>query len=221
MLARRLIAVPAVGTSVVRRGERTDDELPRLYGFTALPTSSTMPQYSWPIGVGCVMAFAPRYGHRSDPQTHVTDVLTMASVGSTIWAKGAVQIAHRVAHKGLFLARVHSLHLRYGQTGDLRRPPGEQDLVNTIHECFGMISRHCRPLSWSQRSAASRAPRNAWAFLRPRSATRCAGLKKELACACSRERRAASRRRMLESAFWRGCVQRLWMCGKHWTRSQG
>jgi hypothetical protein len=50
--ARRLIAVLAVWTRVVGSGERADHELPRLTDLTALPTSSTMPQYSCPIGVG-------------------------------------------------------------------------------------------------------------------------------------------------------------------------
>jgi len=57
---------------------------PGLTAETALPTSSTMPQYSWPIGVGCVIGLAPRYGHRSDPHTQVADMLMIASVGLMI-----------------------------------------------------------------------------------------------------------------------------------------
>ena len=48
---------------------------------TALPTSSTTPQYSCPIAIGDVTSFRPRYGHRSDPQMQEADSLMMASVG--------------------------------------------------------------------------------------------------------------------------------------------
>src|SRR5438105_12275609 len=58
---------------------------PGLIEATALPTSSTMPQYSWPMGVGWGTGLMPRYGHRSDPHTHVAEVLMMASVGLTIF----------------------------------------------------------------------------------------------------------------------------------------
>ena len=57
---------------------------PGVIDLTARPTSSTMPQYSWPMGVGPSVALMPRYGHRSDPQMHVADSLMTASVGSTI-----------------------------------------------------------------------------------------------------------------------------------------
>src|SRR5690348_13911504 len=57
---------------------------PRLTCFTSRPTSSTTPQYSWPIGVGPFGASMPRYGHRSEPQTQVADRRMMTSVGSTI-----------------------------------------------------------------------------------------------------------------------------------------
>jgi len=33
---------------------------PGLIDSTALPTSSTIPQYSWPNGVGCVTGSMPR-----------------------------------------------------------------------------------------------------------------------------------------------------------------
>jgi hypothetical protein len=52
---------------------------------TPLPTSSTMPQYSCPIGVGWAIAWMPRYGHRSEPHTHVAEILMMASVGFMIF----------------------------------------------------------------------------------------------------------------------------------------
>src|SRR5215831_14077681 len=58
---------------------------PGLTDLTALPTSSTIPQYSCPIGVGCGIGLMPRYGHRSDPHTHVAEVLMMASVGLMIF----------------------------------------------------------------------------------------------------------------------------------------
>src|SRR6266403_1470519 len=57
---------------------------PGLIEVTALPTSSTMPQYSCPIGVGWGTGLMPRYGHRSDPHTQVADILMMASVGFKI-----------------------------------------------------------------------------------------------------------------------------------------
>ena len=55
---------------------------------TSLPTSSTMPQYSWPIGVGPSIGSMPRYGQRSDPHTQAAEVLMMASVGSMIVGSG-------------------------------------------------------------------------------------------------------------------------------------
>jgi hypothetical protein len=58
---------------------------PGLTFLTALPTSSTMPQYSCPIGVGWVSGSLPRYGHRSDPQMQVAVMRMMASVGSIIF----------------------------------------------------------------------------------------------------------------------------------------
>src|SRR5690349_18885234 len=50
--------------------------------LTSLPTSSTMPQYSWPIGVGPAIGCSPRYGHRSDPHTHAAEILMIASLRS-------------------------------------------------------------------------------------------------------------------------------------------
>ena len=57
---------------------------PGLTEVTARPTSSTMPQYSCPIGLGSGNRLMPRYGHRSDPQTQVAEILMMASVGLMI-----------------------------------------------------------------------------------------------------------------------------------------
>jgi hypothetical protein len=57
---------------------------PGLTDRAAPPTSSTMPQYSCPIGVGPLIGCSPRYGHRYDPHTHVSEIRMMASVGSTI-----------------------------------------------------------------------------------------------------------------------------------------
>jgi len=57
---------------------------PGLMDLTVLPTSSTMPQYSCSIGVGWGTGLMPRYGHRSDPHTHVAEILMMASVGFMI-----------------------------------------------------------------------------------------------------------------------------------------
>ncbi len=49
--------------------------------LTALPTSSTTPQYSRPMAMGALTSFKPRKGQRSDPQMQVTDSRMMASVG--------------------------------------------------------------------------------------------------------------------------------------------
>ena len=57
---------------------------PGFTAVTALPTSSTMPQYSCPMGVGWGTGLMPRYGHRSDPHTQVAEILMMASVGLMI-----------------------------------------------------------------------------------------------------------------------------------------
>src|SRR5688572_3081236 len=56
--------------------------------LTSLPTSSTMPEYSWPIGCGSVIGAMPRYGHRSDPHTQAAETRRMASVGSRIVGSG-------------------------------------------------------------------------------------------------------------------------------------
>jgi len=37
------------------------------------------------IGVGSGIAWMPRYGHRSEPHTHVAEILMMASVGFMIF----------------------------------------------------------------------------------------------------------------------------------------
>src|SRR5437016_11674079 len=84
---------------------------PGLTEVTALPTSSTMPQYSCPIGVGCGTALMPRYGHRSDPHTHVAEFLMMASVGLAIvgvsrsskrTSRGPYRIAPRMVYLLVF-----------------------------------------------------------------------------------------------------------------------
>jgi hypothetical protein len=54
---------------------------PGFTDFTDRPTSSTNPQYSCPIGVGPFIGCSPRYGHRSDPHTHVAAMRMTASVG--------------------------------------------------------------------------------------------------------------------------------------------
>jgi hypothetical protein len=55
---------------------------------TALPTSSTMPQYSWPIAIGAVTGFRPRNGQRSEPQMQEAESRMMASVGFWIFGLG-------------------------------------------------------------------------------------------------------------------------------------
>src|SRR5215218_9079946 len=51
----------------------------------SLARSSTTPQYSCPIGVGPFIGCSPRYGHRSDPDTHVAAMLIPALVGCSIF----------------------------------------------------------------------------------------------------------------------------------------
>src|SRR5437870_4125738 len=81
---------------------------------TSLPTSSTVPQYSWPIGVGSVTRSAPRYGHRSDPHTHVAEIRMMASaglmmVGSSRSSKRTSLDAYRTAPRIAYLLSFRSL----------------------------------------------------------------------------------------------------------------
>src|SRR5215469_514011 len=57
---------------------------PGLMFRTSLPASSTIPAYSWPIGVGWVTGSMPRYGHRSEPHTQVAARRMITSVGSMI-----------------------------------------------------------------------------------------------------------------------------------------
>ena len=76
VLAGGLETGPAVRAGVVGGEEAADDEPAGLDVRTASPTSSTMPQYSWPIAHGLVNLSRPRYGHRSDPQTQVATVRT-------------------------------------------------------------------------------------------------------------------------------------------------
>jgi hypothetical protein len=61
---------------------------PGLTEMTALPTSTTMPQYSWPIASGDLTSLRPRNGHRSDPQMQLADNRMMASVGCRIFGSG-------------------------------------------------------------------------------------------------------------------------------------
>jgi hypothetical protein len=56
--------------------------------FTALPISSTTPQYSWPMAIGSDISFKPRKGQRSDPQMQVADNRMIASVGFRIFGSG-------------------------------------------------------------------------------------------------------------------------------------
>jgi hypothetical protein len=52
---------------------------PGLIVLTSLPTSSTTPTYSCPIGRGSSIGSMPQYGHRSDPQIQVADRRRIAS----------------------------------------------------------------------------------------------------------------------------------------------
>ena len=60
MLAGRLIAGRQWGQVLSEAKNEPMTNWPGLTVLTALPTSSTMPQYSWPIGVGCVIGLMPR-----------------------------------------------------------------------------------------------------------------------------------------------------------------
>ena len=82
--ARRRIAGAADLTGVVGGEEPAHHELAGPdRGDLSAPTSSTMPTYSWPIGIGPSTGSAPRYGHRSDPQMHDADKLN-DRVGRTL-----------------------------------------------------------------------------------------------------------------------------------------
>src|SRR3954463_11414796 len=112
---------------------------------TSAPTASTIPQYSCPIGVGPLISFAPRYGHRSEPPTQVAEIRRTASVGSTIVASsscsrrtspGAWSTAPRIvvvlSAVGRFLVAVSragpvhasATELIHHQVGDGPAPPG-------------------------------------------------------------------------------------------------
>jgi hypothetical protein len=83
VLAGRLVTELAVWTGVIGGKERSNNKLAGFDG--SLPASSTMPQYSCPIGIGSATGWMPRYGHKSDPHTHVAEILIMASVGLIIF----------------------------------------------------------------------------------------------------------------------------------------
>jgi hypothetical protein len=62
---------------------------------TSDPTASTKPTYSCPMGCGSPIGSAPRYGHRSDPQTQVMAVRMIASVGWRIF--GSSKLSKRTS----------------------------------------------------------------------------------------------------------------------------
>src|SRR3954471_19054163 len=62
---------------------------------TSSPTSSTIPTYSWPIGAGPLTGSMPRYGHRSDPHTHVAASRMTAAGEFSIF--GASRVSTRMA----------------------------------------------------------------------------------------------------------------------------
>ena len=71
--------------------ERQNEPTTNWPGFTvvtALPTSTTTPQYSCPMCSGAVISFRPRNGQRSEPQMQLADRRMIASVGSTIEGSG-------------------------------------------------------------------------------------------------------------------------------------
>src|SRR5437764_10787060 len=91
---------------------------PGFTDLTALPTSSTTPQYSCPMGVGALIGCKPRYGHRSDPHTHVAVMRITASVGSTI--VGVSRSSNRMSR------------------GPYRTVPRMGRLLDEV--CFGLLS---------------------------------------------------------------------------------
>jgi len=62
VLTGRLISGMAVRTRIVEAKNEPITNGQVLTVLTALPTSSTTPQYSCPIGVGSVTGWSPRYG---------------------------------------------------------------------------------------------------------------------------------------------------------------
>ncbi|CAM5564356.1 hypothetical protein SCANM63S_09385 [Streptomyces canarius] len=62
---------------------------------TSLPTASTKPTYSCPMGCASSVASRPRQGHRSVPHTQVTAVRMTASVGSRI--SGSSRVSKRTS----------------------------------------------------------------------------------------------------------------------------
>src|SRR4051812_14996127 len=59
---------------------------------------------------GSVIGLAPRYGQRSEPQMHVADNLTMASVG--FWIVGSATSSHRTSRGAyMIVPSIIGLHL--------------------------------------------------------------------------------------------------------------
>ena len=76
------------GQVLSERQKEPTTNWPGLTLVTALPTSSTTPQYSWPIAIGAVTALAPQNGQRSELQMHDAERRITASVGLRIWGSG-------------------------------------------------------------------------------------------------------------------------------------
>jgi hypothetical protein len=68
-----------MGTGVVGRQESTDRELAGLNHGDVIPDLLHGPAEFVTIALARVTWSMPRYGHRSDPQTQVATVRTMAS----------------------------------------------------------------------------------------------------------------------------------------------
>lgn len=79
--------------SLIENGEMTKS--PAFSVLTAAPVSSTTPTNSWPIGCGSAGGRAPRYVHRSEPQTQAATTRTTASVGS--WIAGSGRSSQRTS----------------------------------------------------------------------------------------------------------------------------
>ena len=91
---------------------------------TSGPTSSTTPTNSWPMRRGFLVGVMPRYGHRSEPQTHAATTRTMAS--PPVERTGSGTSSRRTSRSPWITvaSMAPSLRARWssGQRGAMRRP---------------------------------------------------------------------------------------------------
>lgn len=87
--------------------------------MTALPTSSTIPQYSWPMALGPSSSLRPRNGQRSEPQMQEADSRMMASVGLRI--SGSATSSQRTSRRPCSIVPSIVAGFRVGNV--MRAPP--------------------------------------------------------------------------------------------------